>query len=69
MSVESSLAALYVMTAGGMPKEVFIEDVIEKITQLVKFQLNATIYPEFDPVYRVDPGNKSKSVRNHLMTV
>ena len=59
LSVDSSLAALYMMTSYNMPKEVFIEDVIEKVVQLTKFQLTGTIFPEFDPVYRVDPGSKS----------
>ena len=54
-SVDSSLVALYIMTSENMPKEVFIEDVIDRVSQLAKFQLTNTIYPEFDPVYRVNP--------------
>ncbi|XP_022102804.1 nipped-B-like protein A isoform X2 [Acanthaster planci] len=52
-SVDSALTALYVMTADAMPKEVFIEDVIDRTANLAKFQLQNSIYPEFDPVYRV----------------
>ncbi len=48
------------MTSENMPKEVFIEDVIDRIAQLTKYQLTNTIYPEFDPVYRVTPDEKSK---------
>ncbi|XP_071508952.1 nipped-B-like protein A [Diadema antillarum] len=57
-SVDASLAALYIMTSEDMPKEVFIEDVIDRVSQLAKFQLTNTIYPEFDPVYRVNPKQK-----------
>ena len=42
-----------------MPKEVFIEDVIERVVRMSKMQLYNAIYPEFDPVYRADPHNKS----------
>ena len=58
-SMDSALTALYIMTSEAMPKEVFIEDVIDRITNLAKFQLQNSIYPEFDPVYRVS-GDKSK---------
>jgi len=42
-----------------MPKEVFIEDVIERVVRMSKMQLYNAVYPEFDPVYRADPHNKS----------
>ena len=57
--MDSAQTALYIMTSDAMPKEVFIEDVIDRITNLAKFQLQNSIYPEFDPVYRVS-GDKSK---------
>lgn len=38
-----------------MPKAVYIEDVIERILQYTKFHLQNTLYPQYDPVYRVDP--------------
>lgn len=41
-----------------MHKMVYLEDVIERIIIYGKFQLQNTIYPEFDPVYRVDPSAK-----------
>ncbi|XP_063962379.1 nipped-B-like protein A isoform X1 [Lytechinus pictus] len=62
-SVDSSLIALYIMTSEDMPKEVFIEDVIDRLSQLAKFQLTNTIYPEFDPVYRVNP--KKEVIATH----
>ncbi|XP_013407379.1 nipped-B-like protein B isoform X1 [Lingula anatina] len=57
-SVDASLTSLYVMTSPDMPKQVYLEDVIDRILILTKFQLLNTIYPEYDPVYRVDPKNK-----------
>uniref|UniRef100_A0A1I8F9I1 Nipped-B protein n=1 Tax=Macrostomum lignano TaxID=282301 RepID=A0A1I8F9I1_9PLAT len=41
-SVESSLTALIIMTSPGMPKQVFVEDVIERAVAVAKFQLNST---------------------------
>lgn len=38
-----------------MPKAVYIEDVIERVLQYTKFHLQNTLYPQYDPVYRVDP--------------
>lgn len=52
-SADSSLTALYIMTASDMPEKVFLEDVIERIVTFVKFQVQNTIYPAFDPAYRV----------------
>ena len=59
-AVDAGLTALYIMTSVNMPKEVYIEDVIERLIRMAKTQMQSTIYPEFDPVYRVDPSNKCK---------
>ena len=59
-AVDASLTAFYIMTSPNMPKEVFIEDVIDKVVRLARTQTQNTIYPEFDPVYRIDPKNKSE---------
>ena len=66
-AVDAGLTALYIMTSMNMPKEVYIEDVIERVMRMVKTQLTSTIYPEFDPVYRVDSGNKCKTSRMVLV--
>jgi len=58
-ALDAALTALYIMTSNSMPKEVFIEDVIERVVRMSKMQLYNAVYPEFDPVYRVDPHNKS----------
>lgn len=52
--MDASLTAMYIMTASNMSKRVYLEDVIERCVQFTKFQLSNTIYPSFDPVYRVD---------------
>jgi len=58
-ALDAALTALYIMTSNSMPKEVFLEDVIERVVRMSKMQLYNAIYPEFDPVYRIDPHNKS----------
>ncbi|XP_056020035.1 nipped-B-like protein isoform X3 [Ostrea edulis] len=57
-SMNSALIALYIMTSPKMPKQVYLEDVIERIILFGKFQLQNTIFPEFDPVYKIDPKAK-----------
>ena len=54
-AVDAAMIGLHVMTSKDMPKEVFIEDNIERLVMMAKIQLKNSIYPEFDPVYRVDP--------------
>uniref|UniRef100_A0A1I8GDV5 Nipped-B protein n=1 Tax=Macrostomum lignano TaxID=282301 RepID=A0A1I8GDV5_9PLAT len=65
-SVESSLTALIIMTSPGMPKQVFVEDVIERAVAVAKFQLNSTVYPEADPAYRKTSQHKAtqQSIRS-----
>uniref|UniRef100_A0A8C2W7N4 Nipped-B protein n=1 Tax=Cyclopterus lumpus TaxID=8103 RepID=A0A8C2W7N4_CYCLU len=55
-SADACLTALNIMTSGHMPKAVYIEDVIERVLQYTKFHLQNTLYPQYDPVYRVDHG-------------
>ncbi|XP_055932716.1 nipped-B-like protein A, partial [Argiope bruennichi] len=57
-SADASLTALYVMTSKDMPEKVFLEDVIERIVVFLKFQLQNTVFPVFDPAYRLDPKSK-----------
>uniref|UniRef100_A0A672N8B3 Nipped-B protein n=1 Tax=Sinocyclocheilus grahami TaxID=75366 RepID=A0A672N8B3_SINGR len=54
-SADACLMALNIMTSARMPKAVYIEDVIERVVQYAKFHLQNTLYPQYDPVYRVDP--------------
>lgn len=59
-SMDASLAALYIITAPDMPKQVYLEDVIERIILFAKWQLQNTVYPEFDHVYKIDPHAKGE---------
>ena len=75
-AVEASLTALHILTAQNMPKRAYIEDVIERIVQLARFQLQHSIYPAYDPVYRTDSkkdllsaGSSSKKKRAHVREV
>jgi len=43
--IDAASAALSIMTAAEMPKEVFVEDTIEWVVKLVKCHLFAIIYP------------------------
>lgn len=54
-SADACLTALHIMTSPRMPKAVYIEDVIERLLQYTKFHLQNTLYPQYDPAYRVDP--------------
>lgn len=53
------------MTSSHMPKAVYIEDVIERVLQYTKFHLQNTLYPQYDPVYRVDPHGGEYKVKNN----
>ncbi len=53
-AVEAALAALHILTAQNMPKRAYLEEVIERIVQLARFQLQHSIYPAYDPVYRTE---------------
>ncbi|KAF6733208.1 Nipped-B-like protein [Oryzias melastigma] len=62
-SADACLTALNIMTSPRMPKAVYIEDVIERVLQFTKFHLQNTLYPQYDPAYRLDRhgGGSSKS--------
>ncbi|RVE65832.1 hypothetical protein OJAV_G00120330 [Oryzias javanicus] len=63
-SADACLTALHIMTSPRMPKAVYIEDVIERVLQFTKFHLQNTLYPQYDPAYRLDrqgAGGSSKS--------
>lgn len=66
-SADACLTALNIMTSARMPKAVYIEDVIERVLQYTKFHLQNTLYPQYDPVYRVDP-HKGEYSANTLMS-
>jgi cohesin loading factor subunit SCC2 len=51
-AAECALCAMYIMTSKNMNKRVYIDDVIDKVAMFLRFQLQNTIYPSFDPVYK-----------------
>lgn len=63
-AVDASLTTLYILTSPNMHKRVYLEDVIDRVVVFTKFQLHNTIYPAFDPVYRIDPKDKDGYVGN-----
>ena len=60
-SVEASLVVLNVLTSPSMPKLLYLEEVMDRIIRLTKIQLQNTIFPEYDLVYR-DPDMKGTSL-------
>ncbi|XP_016839309.1 nipped-B-like protein [Nasonia vitripennis] len=58
-AVDASLVCLHIMTSSNMPKTIYLEDVIDRIILFVNYQLQNTIYPSYDPVYRIDSKNKT----------
>ncbi|XP_050529053.1 nipped-B-like protein isoform X2 [Daktulosphaira vitifoliae] len=56
-AVDASLTTLYVLTSPKMQKKVYLEDVIDRVVMFTKYQLHNTIYPAFDPVYRIQKSN------------
>ena len=57
-SVNAALVVLNIITSKNMPKRVYMDDVIDKIVTLTKNQLQFTIFPSYDPVYRPVPKSK-----------
>ena len=51
-AADVALCAMHIMTSKNMNKRVFIDDVIDKIVLYARFQLQNTIYPSYDPVYK-----------------
>ncbi|XP_059830018.1 nipped-B-like protein isoform X2 [Hypanus sabinus] len=60
-SADACLTALNIMTSPNMSKAVYIDDVIERVIQFTKFHLQNTLYPQYDPVYRVDTHGSATS--------
>ena len=61
-SCEATLVILFIATSPQVPKQVQMEEAFETIITMTKFQLENNVYPEFDPVYRVDPSGKGDLV-------
>ena len=57
-AADCAVCAMHIMTSKRMNKRVYQEEVIDRISQFVRFQLQNTIYPSFDPVYKEMSKNK-----------
>ena len=57
-SCEAALVILLIATSPQVPKQVQMEETFESIVNMSKFQLENNVFPEFDPVYKVDPSGK-----------
>ena len=68
IAVDASLTALNIMTSPDMPKQVYIEDTIERLVVMVKAQLQNYIYPEFDIFYRVNNKRKCRGFKHFCGT-
>jgi len=66
-ALEAGLSVMYVLTAKDLSGSLLSDNVIERVIELCRFQLQNTIYPEFDPVYR-QTGMKGW-VADHLKTL
>merc|ERR1712098_1001277 len=74
-AADCAICAMNIMTSHNMNKRVYLDDVIDRIAQFIRFQLQKTIYPSFDPVYKELSKNKDayigsmKKKRNYAPTV
>ena len=50
-----------------MPKQLYLEEVINRVISLTKFELKNNIFPEYDPLYREsDPNGKMQCIGHYL---
>ena len=74
-AAECAICAMNIMTSPNMSKRVYLDDVIDRIAIYIRYQLQKTIYPSFDPVYKELSKNKDaymgsmKKKRNYAPTV
>ncbi|XP_064482067.1 nipped-B-like protein [Ornithodoros turicata] len=61
-STDASLTVLYITTSPNMTTKLFLEDILERVVTFAKFQIQNTVYPVFDPVYRTDSRGKDGCV-------
>ncbi|CAB4014647.1 nipped-B B isoform X1, partial [Paramuricea clavata] len=61
-SFDAALLVLHIMTAPHMPKKVYMEEIIELIVSLIRYNLQHNIFPEYDPLYKVEPDSKDSAM-------
>ena len=67
-SFDASLLVLHIMTSLQMPKKVYIEEVIELMVSLIRYHLQQNIFPEYDPIYKIEPDSKGKILQLAFFT-
>ena len=60
-AADSSLTVLNILTSKAMSKNVYLEDVIDRVALFMRYQLTNTIYPSFDPVYKEMSKSKKRT--------
>ncbi|KRX94636.1 Nipped-B-like protein B [Trichinella pseudospiralis] len=66
-SVDAAYVVLTVMTSAFMPKQVYIEDAIERITSCTKSMLESVIYPIYDSTYRLIVDSKDGKLDDAML--
>ncbi|KRZ09115.1 Nipped-B-like protein, partial [Trichinella zimbabwensis] len=66
-SVDAAYVVLTVMTSAFMPKQVYIEDAIERITSCTKSMLESIIYPIYDSTYRLIVDSKDGKLDDAML--
>ncbi|KAK6029946.1 HEAT repeat protein [Ostertagia ostertagi] len=61
---DAACTTLMIMTCHKMPKQVYIEDAIERSINLCRHYLRSIVYPASDPLY--GPGRKQKAHKVHF---
>lgn len=60
-SLNAALTAMHIFATERMPKQIYLEDVIEHIASLARFQTSHTIFPSYSPVAVLDAAVPSDS--------
>ena len=50
-----------------MPKQVYLEEALDHVVTLCQFHLENTIYPEFDPIYKVASDSKGNGMPPYVV--
>ncbi|ESN96221.1 hypothetical protein HELRODRAFT_189155 [Helobdella robusta] len=58
IGLDACMIAMIILTSPNMPKQVFIEDVIEKVVRFSRQHMKNFIFPSFDPIYKADLSGK-----------
>lgn len=61
------MVVLIILTSPAMSKQLYLEEVINRVISLAKYQLKNNIFPEYDPLYREsDPNGEILLIHVHF---